>query len=71
MVQQGQIDHLLQETGQIMPPTALVQQAFLQDHEGEYKRSIENPEIFWENVAKELDCAKPCLLYTSPSQRDY
>ena len=59
MVQQGQIDHLLQETGQIMPPTALVQQAFLQDHEGEYKRSIENPEIFWENVAKELDWAKP------------
>ena len=29
MVQQGQIDHLLQETGQIEPPASLVQQAFL------------------------------------------
>ena len=37
MVQQGQIDHLLQETGQILPPPTLVQQAFLQDHEAAYK----------------------------------
>ncbi|SVD34870.1 uncharacterized protein METZ01_LOCUS387724, partial [marine metagenome] len=37
MVQQGQIDHLLRETGQIMPPLGLVQQAFLQDHAAAYK----------------------------------
>ena len=59
MVQQGQIDHLLQETGQILPPQALVQQASLQDHEAEYKDSVENPEAFWERVAKELDWSKP------------
>ncbi len=59
MVQQGQIDHLLQETGQILPPPALVQQAFLQDHEAAYKDSVENPEAFWEGVAKELDWFKP------------
>ena len=59
MVQQGQIDHLLQETGQILPPPALVQQAFLKDHEAEYKDSVENPEAFWERVAKELDWSKP------------
>ena len=59
MVQQGQIDHLLQETGQIMPPPALVQQAFLQDHVAAYKDSVENPEAFWEGVAKELDWFKP------------
>jgi len=59
MVQRGQIDHLLQETGQIMPPPALVQQAFLQDHVAAYKDSVENPEAFWEGVAKELDWFKP------------
>jgi len=59
MVQQGQIDHLLQETGQIMPPPSLVQQAFLQDHDAAYKHSVENPESFWEEVAKELDWFKP------------
>ena len=59
MVQQGQIDHLLQETGQIMPPLGLVQQAFLQDHAAAYKDSVDNPEAFWEGVAKELDWFKP------------
>ena len=59
MVQRGQIDHLLQETSQIMPPPALVQQAFLQDHVAAYKDSVENPEAFWEGVAKELDWFKP------------
>ena len=59
MVQQGQIDHLLQETGQIMPPPALVKQAYLQDFDAAYKESMDNPEAFWEEVAKELDWFKP------------
>jgi acetyl-CoA synthetase len=59
MVQQGQIDHLLQETGQILPPAALVQQAYLQDHDAAYKESVENPEAFWEGVANELHWFKP------------
>ncbi|MDA1129546.1 MAG: acetate--CoA ligase [Chloroflexi bacterium] len=59
MVQQGQIDHLLKETGQILPPPALVQQAFVQDFDAAYKASIDSPEDFWEGVAKELSWFKP------------
>ena len=55
MVQQGQIDHLLQETGQIQPPDFLARQAFLQDYEGQYRDSMESPEGFWEGVASELE----------------
>ena len=55
MVQQGQIDHLLKETGQIEPPASLVQQAFLQDYEVAYRDSMESPEAFWEGVASELE----------------
>ena len=51
MVQQGQIDHLLQESGEIRPGASLVQQAFLQDYEEAYRRSTEDPEDFWAEVA--------------------
>ena len=59
MVQQGQIDHLLQETSQILPPPSLVQQAYLQDHDAAYLRSVNSPEAFWEDVAMELEWSKP------------
>ena len=59
MVQQGQIDHLLQETGVIEPPPSLVSQAFLQDQDGAYQRSIQDPEAFWADVADELEWFKP------------
>ena len=68
MVQQGQIDHLLQETGQILPPPALVQQAFLQDLDSANKASADSPEDFWEGVAKELSWFKP---WDSVFQWDY
>ena len=55
MVQQGQIDHLLQETGQIQPPESLVRQAHLQDYDGAYRESMESPEGFWEEAASELE----------------
>ena len=55
MVQQGQIDHLLQETGQIEPPASLVRQAHMQDYEGAYRDSMDSPEGFWEGVASELE----------------
>ena len=58
MVQQGQIDHLLQETGQIAPPGPLVAQATLQDFEGAYRDSMESPEGFWEGVASELEWSR-------------
>ena len=55
MVQQGQIDHLLQETGEIQPPESLVRQAFQQDYDGAYRDSMASPEGFWEDVASELE----------------
>ncbi len=41
MVQQGQIDHLLQETGEIPPPLHVSQQAALQDYDGVYRRFVQ------------------------------
>ncbi len=54
MVQQGQIDHLLQETGQIPSPSHVSDQAALQDYDGVYARSIAAPEEFWAEAAEEL-----------------
>ena len=59
MVQQGQIDHLLQETGVIQPPPSLVSQAFLQDQNAAYQASVQDPEAFWAGVAQELEWFKP------------
>ncbi len=59
MVQQGQIDHLLQETGSIPPPPHVARQATLQDYEATYQRSMEDPEGFWAGVAQELEWFKP------------
>ena len=59
MVQQGQIDHLLQESGEIQPPPAVVEQVYLKDFDAEYRRSIEDPEGFWSQVASELHWFKP------------
>ncbi len=59
MVHQGQIDHLLQESGQIQPPASLVQQAYLKDYDDAYRRSLEDPEGFWSGVASELEWFKP------------
>ena len=58
MVQQGQIDHLLQETGEIAPPGPLVAQATLQDFDAAYHDSMESPEGFWEGVASELEWSR-------------
>ena len=59
MVQQGQIDHLLQETGEIQPPPHVARQATLQDYDETYRRSIADPEGFWAEVASELEWFKP------------
>ena len=48
MVQQGQIDHLLQETGEITPPSHVAAQATLQNYDETYQNSIKDPEGFWE-----------------------
>ncbi len=59
MVQQGQIDHLLQETGTIPPPAHVAAQATLQDYEEAYRRAAQDPEAFWADVASELEWFKP------------
>ena len=59
MVHQGQIDHLLQESGEIQPPASLIQQVYLKDYEDAYRRSIEDPDGFWSEVASELEWFKP------------
>ena len=59
MVQQGQIDHLLQETSEIQPPAHVYEQATLKDYQEVYQRSITDPEQFWAEIASELDWFKP------------
>ena len=59
MVEQSQIDHLLQETGEIPPPPHVAQQATLQDYEAAYARSVADPEGFWADVAAELEWFQP------------
>ena len=59
MVSQGQIDHLLQETGEIQPPASLVEQVNLRDFPAAYRRSVDDPEGFWAEVASELHWFKP------------
>ncbi len=59
MVQQGQIDNLLQERGEIPPPASLVEQATLQDLDEAYRRSVEDPEGFWAEAASDLHWFKP------------
>ena len=59
MVQRGQIDHLLQETGEIMPPSHVAQQATLQNYQDAYRRSVADPEGFWAEVASELAWFRP------------
>ena len=54
MVQQGQIDNLLRESGQIPAPPHVSAQAALQDYDGIYARSIEDPEGFWAEAAEGL-----------------
>ena len=54
MVQQGQIDNLLRESGEIPAPPHVSAQAALQDYEVTYARSIQDPEGFWAEAAEGL-----------------
>ncbi|GJL55244.1 MAG: acetyl-coenzyme A synthetase [Nitrospirales bacterium] len=50
----------LQKSGRVIqPPAELKAQAYIQDYEQAYKQSIEDPEKFWEDVAKELHWFSP------------
>jgi len=43
----------------INPKPEVVESSFVKDYEKLYKESIEHPEAFWENIAKELSWFKP------------
>jgi len=50
----GKIDHLLKDKVSFRPPQDFVKKANVKSYEEEYQRFLENPEKFWEEVAKEL-----------------
>lgn len=43
----------------IKPDQKLIDSSYVKDYEKLYKESIENPEAFWENIARELSWFKP------------
>lgn len=49
------IEQLLHSENEIHPPASLVANARLRDYPAEYKRSVEDPDCFWSEVAKELE----------------
>jgi len=60
--QQTSIDSILQEQRKFEPPAEFRSHAHiksLEDYERLYKESVENPDKFWGNVAKELHWFKP------------
>ena len=58
MAQQEQLDHLLKEAEVVQPPHVLVENAYLKDYDSEYRRSMEDPEGFWSDVASSLQWFK-------------
>ncbi|MEW6543624.1 MAG: acetate--CoA ligase [Nitrospirota bacterium] len=54
-----QVDSLLRVDRIIHPPAALKATAHVTDYESEYRRSIADPEVFWDGVAKELEWFTP------------
>lgn len=53
------IEQLLHSENEIHPPASLVANARLRDYPAEYKRSVEDPDRFWSEVAKELEWFQP------------
>src|SRR6516165_12785377 len=55
------IRQLLRVHQEIHAPEHLKQQARVKDFDAEYKRSVENPEAFWAEIAKELHWHEPWI----------
>ncbi|MBV8809649.1 MAG: acetate--CoA ligase [Acidobacteriaceae bacterium] len=53
------IEQLLRAEADLHAPASLVAQARLQDYEAEYRRSVEDPEGFWAEIAQELEWFQP------------
>ncbi len=43
----------------ILPTDKIINESYIKDYETLYSQSIEHPEAFWENIAKELSWFKP------------
>src|SRR5690242_7843919 len=54
-----EIEQLLRADTEFYAPASLVAQFRLKDYAAEYRRSIENPEAFWAEIAQELDWFQP------------
>ena len=59
IVNEEHIRQLLRVHREIHAPEHLKQQARLKDFDAEYKRSVEDPEAFWAEIAKELHWHEP------------
>jgi acetyl-CoA synthetase len=59
VVPETEIQQLLETEREVAPPKFLVDQARLKDYAAEYARSVENPDAFWEDIAKELEWFRP------------
>jgi acetyl-CoA synthetase len=53
------IEQLLHAENELLPPRSLVEGARLKNYEAEYRRSVEDPEGFWADAAKELEWFQP------------
>jgi acetyl-CoA synthetase len=58
-VMSEKIETLLKESRTYQPSAKTKAAAHIQDYETEYKKSIADPEAFWDRVAKELDWFTP------------
>jgi acetyl-CoA synthetase len=56
---EGEISQLLHVGREVAPPASLVATARLQDYAAEYARSIQDPDGFWSDIAKELEWFRP------------
>src|SRR5262245_10966977 len=53
------IEHLLHAEIELHPPKFLAEQARVRDYAAEYKRSVDDPEVFWAAAAHELEWFHP------------
>src|SRR5436853_441202 len=54
------IENLLRVDRVVYPTPETKSRSYIQDYESEYRRSIADPEAFWDKVARELDWFTPC-----------
>src|SRR5574340_1092292 len=70
----GEIKPLLKTGREVAAPRFLAAQARLRDYEAEYARSIQDPDGFWADVARELEWFRPwdkVFEWTYPTFRWY